>query len=331
MKYFIWPLFLLLSFVFLGHQKAEAVCNFYGDVSDYLEPEVSGIKVRPDNLPDYDYNNRYYATTEAATRLADCLGGTVTPIASGFAADSPYIKPDALGIKLPNGQVINAGDAISVYVGWGANSGGALYDAWQKYVNLPDIVNSNVNYRGSTVGNTITSGMSSTAYANNSLVSGGSYISYAQAVANISNQLAQIYKNFQNLTVSTGSSAPTAVPISTGFKVDGASSGSTAGTLKSTTSSAGLVSKNFSHTFMRVGDMWKITLNNVAYGNLGQRSYIPESYSIVVGTADGLRAESEGRFNSSYFFPGNAEGNTFYSEMFSAFIRAYYDWEKQTN
>lgn len=412
--------------------SAKSACNFNEEnKDDYFIDSVPGIKTFQDNLPSYEYNNRYYATDDATENLAECLGGTVTTIPSGWASNSPYQKPDALGVQLPNGQVINAGDAITMFLLSGANNGGLYYNNWVSYVNLPDSANHLLSgyytnagsYAGS--GATVTQKTSSGSTFTQQASSGANYAStptsYASMIANISNQIVQIYKDLgvssgatsqynssSNLSsgasVTTKSEAgnpdncyiltsdlqigsygaetdalikflvkqgflpsirssfdnkvqsavaayqekyasdilnPAGLISGTGFvgpltraHINSLCSKETSGgsfTSKSTSgSSFSSKTKNFNYTFTKLGDLWKVTLDNASYGSPTDLYYVSANYSITKGSADELRQESEGRFNSPYYFPGTPEGNTFYSEMFSAFIRAYYDWSNQT-
>lgn len=394
---------------------AEAACNFdSSNSSSYFLSSVPGVKLFEDNLPDYEYNNRYYATEDAATELAECLGGTVTTIGSGFAPGSPYVKPDAYGVTLPNGQVVNAGDALTMYLLSGADQGGTYYNNWVNYVNLPDAVTGLYsNY--SSAGGTITTGAGTNSTGGTGNVSVGT--TYAKATSNIANQVSQSYKTI-GATTSSGSGtsysaslsgstntnytttgcvqisadlrlgdagaavvALTQVLLKEGFLYSaqtnfdqtvfsavvqyqekyaaqiltpvGLSKGTgfvgpatrnfinsqctnpTSNTNTNTntgtgTTNAGGKSSNFNYTFTKVGNLWKVTLDNRAYGSPTDHYYIPANYSITKATKDELNLESQGRFNSSFYFPGTAEGNTFYGEMFSAFIRAFYDWDNKT-
>lgn len=461
----------------------EAACDFRGSTDEYLQDSVAGTNTLGVD-PAY-YNTRYYATPTAAASLAGCLGGTVVPISSGFAAGSPFQQPNMLGVQLSNGQVINAGDAISVYVGWNADQGGAIYSAWEKYVNMPSGGYVSTGVSGVTSGTSGTTGITG-----NTSYSG----SYANNLIKILTDMIQTYKaiiaaspttNTSSYTTAsgpvfgtTGATTGTVVttqsvsgPVSARFikiqsssrswvawreievydksgnkltpaavtasctwckytgdpslvspekSIDGNTStvwnaGETnptcdwgslarlgcgtggqsawiqidlgrvadiskirlltennpnpaeathsvlAGTANTnltkiaefngnintntwlevivtnsgaaTTGTAGIVgakSSNFSYTFTKVGSSWMVTLDNMALGTPADRYYIPANYSITAATAAELNLTAQGRFNSGYYFPGTPAGNTFYSEMFSAFIRAYYDWNNKT-
>ncbi|MBI3888396.1 hypothetical protein HY311_01235 [Candidatus Nomurabacteria bacterium] len=92
----------------------------------------------------------------------------------------------------------------------------------------------------------------------------------------------------------------------------------------------GTKTSNFDYMFTKNGDAWVITLDNVALGTPADHFYIPASYSITALGAYDLNMQAQSRFNTGSYFPGTPDGNTFYSQMFGAFIAAYYDWDNKT-
>ena len=104
----------------------------------------------------------------------------------------------------------------------------------------------------------------------------------------------------------------------------------TTGTTGSTCSSSVWTKTNrFSYSFTKVGSSWNITLDNPALGTPSDFFYIPANASITASSASDLNTQAQGRYNTMIYFPGNATGNTFYQDVFGAFIAGYYDWNNQ--
>jgi hypothetical protein len=94
---------------------------------------------------------------------------------------------------------------------------------------------------------------------------------------------------------------------------------------------AGTKTSNFNYTFTKVGTMWKVTMDNAPLGTIANMYYIPANYSITSFSAADMNAQNQYRFNNTANYPGYAAGDTFYTEMFKAYNRAFYDWNNQTN
>jgi hypothetical protein len=104
----------------------------------------------------------------------------------------------------------------------------------------------------------------------------------------------------------------------------------TTGTTGSTcSSSVWTKTNNFSYSFTKIGNSWKITLNNPALGTPTDFFYIPANATITATNASDLNTQAQARYNTMSYFPGNAVGNTFYQDVFGAFIAGYYDWANQ--
>jgi hypothetical protein len=88
---------------------------------------------------------------------------------------------------------------------------------------------------------------------------------------------------------------------------------------------------NFSYIFTKVDNAWKVTLDNAALGSPTDKYYVPANYSITAGSSADMNMQNQYRFNNSVNFPGYHDGDSFYTEMFNAYNRAFYDWNKQTN
>lgn len=93
---------------------------------------------------------------------------------------------------------------------------------------------------------------------------------------------------------------------------------------------AGTKTSNFDYTFTKNGNAWVVTLDNAALGTPSDHFYIPTNYSFTALSAYDLNMQAQSRFNTGSYFPGTPDGNTFYSQMFGAFIAAYYDWDNKT-
>ena len=100
-----------------------------------------------------------------------------------------------------------------------------------------------------------------------------------------------------------------------------------------TSNIVGVKTSNFDYTFTKCGNAWKVTLDNAALGVPTDSLYIPANYSITAISAYDLNMQAQSRFNQRSFYSSDvpASESAFYSEMFDAFIRAYYDWNNQTN
>jgi hypothetical protein len=102
------------------------------------------------------------------------------------------------------------------------------------------------------------------------------------------------------------------------------------GSANSSTVATGGKTSNFDYTFTKVGNAWKVTLDNAALGTPTDFFYIPADTSITAISAYDLNMQNQARYNTMSYFPGNASGNTFYSGIFGAFTAAFYDWDNQT-
>src|ERR1035437_7951326 len=65
------------------------------------------------------YNSATYATSEAAAKLASCLGGTVVTV-NNMSPGSPFYIPPNLNITLPNGSTANAGALLQALGAFGS-------------------------------------------------------------------------------------------------------------------------------------------------------------------------------------------------------------------
>lgn len=101
-------------------------------------------------------------------------------------------------------------------------------------------------------------------------------------------------------------------------------------TTTTNTASAAVSAGKFSYTFTKIGNTWKVTLNNPALGASTDFFYIPANASLTAISAYDLNMQAQARYNTMSYFPGNSDGNTFYANVFGAFVAAYYDWDHQT-
>jgi hypothetical protein len=95
------------------------------------------------------------------------------------------------------------------------------------------------------------------------------------------------------------------------------------------TTIVGTKTSNFTYTFVKSGNAWKITLDNAALGIPSDSFYIPANASIYATSASGLDTQAQNRYNTMSFFPGTPVGNSFYQNIFGTFIAAFYDWDNQ--
>ncbi len=106
-------------------------CNFSGSSSNYLQNDVKGLSF-PDPQtgvqPEVPINPLWYATTDAAQKLAACTGGTVVMVPQNLLGGT--YNPDQAYIKLPNGEMVNAGYALDRYFGYGGNLSQNAYTNW---------------------------------------------------------------------------------------------------------------------------------------------------------------------------------------------------------
>jgi hypothetical protein len=64
----------------------------------------------------FSYNPWYFATPQAATQVAQMLGGTVVASNEFTAPGSPFVQQQPnLMVKMPDGRMINAGLIASFY------------------------------------------------------------------------------------------------------------------------------------------------------------------------------------------------------------------------
>jgi hypothetical protein len=126
----VFPLLMVLAVGFSQNvasaQVSTGSCFSSSERSTYFQQNVVGTGLLPSGLVGtYPLNNIYYATPEAAQKLADCIGNgaTVTTLSSGVHNDK-YSNPDYLGIQFPNGVVEIAGYLIDRYL---ANNGTGAY------------------------------------------------------------------------------------------------------------------------------------------------------------------------------------------------------------